>query len=302
MNNNVHLELEQLAAFSDDPAAAEHSVLRRHLASCVDCRLRLDQVNAVSSSLLTSPPSSESATLSDELLHAIDNEQLSDEHRRALNNDPSMLKAALHYAAHAPAMSNTLSSGANTSQATLSQSAPARHAGFLQRLIAWRPPAWGTIPVSAAVAFALAFLVLPYAISPQGTSELIVASYSDKPILSLHDTTADLPGMGFFHAADAQEIPFDGLRISYKQANGLFVNWAPVENTLTYHLRLTQVSAEGQRVIAELDVTQAQAHFPLLVPTPGRYQWLLSGQTTNNTHFKASGGFVVNHFATKNPS
>ncbi|NOX92392.1 MAG: hypothetical protein GXP18_08085, partial [Gammaproteobacteria bacterium] len=150
-----------------------------------------------------------------------------------LDENPAALKAALHYAIHAPAMrrrfdTTTSSMGevprearSDTTRLDTGQSQPP---GLLQRLLGWRPPAWGSIPVSAAAAFALALAVLPTAMPPSNTSPnpatLVIASYADRPVLELQGPATDLPGMGFFHAADVREIPFDGLRLRYSRADG----------------------------------------------------------------------------------
>lgn len=290
MSNDIHPELEQLAAFSEAPGVPEHSGLRRHLSTCVDCRQRLDQLNAVSHRLRAAPPMTETTHLPDALLHAIDHGQLSDAQQNVLHNDPAALKTALHYAVHAPAMQNHLD---QPIRKTIPASTTSQTPNLLQRLLDWRPPAWGAIPVTAAAAFALALIVLPQNMPP-ASSQLIVASYADRPILELQGPAADLPGMGFFHGADAREIPFDGLQLRYSRTDGLSANWSPVENAKNYQLRLTQITADGQQLFAETEVDQPQARFPQLQPTPGRYHWLLTGQATDGTRFRASGGFVVN--------
>jgi len=303
MSSDTHPELEQLTDFNQNPAAAEHAGVRRHLATCADCRQQLDQFNTLSRTLLATPPGNDAATLSDTLLHAIENDQLDDAQRRVLNDDPAALKAALHYAAHAPAMRRHFDSPAGSPAEACSNTIhpgtkQPQSPGLLQRLLHWRPPAWSSIPLSAAAAFALALVVLPSSMSPPDTSAnpaaLVIASYADRPVLELQNPTADLPGMGFFHAADTQEIPFGGLRLRYSLSDGLSADWPPVENAQNYHLRLSRINADGQQVVAKIDVNQPQVRFPQLQPTPGRYQWLLTGQGTDGNRFRASGGFVVN--------
>lgn len=293
MNNETHPPLEQLAAFGEAPAATEHAGLRRHLANCADCRQRLEQLDVMSRSLLMAPPISEAATLSDELLQAIDNDQLNDTQRSALHDNPAALKTALHYAVHAPAMQKHFDQPSVNPVSTNMQTP-----SLLQRLLDWRPPAWGAVPITAAAAFALALVVLPPAMSPsdslQNKNELIVASYTDRPILQLQDPAADLPGLGFFYAGTTHEIPFDGVKISYSRTEGLSASWALVDNAKNYHLRLVRINTDDQQLVAQIDSEQPQARFPQLNPIPGRYHWLLTGQVADGSRFRASGGFVVN--------
>ncbi len=103
MNSDTHPEPEQLAGFNQTPDAPEYAGLRRHLATCADCRQRLDQLNALSRSLRAAPPINKTVTLPNAVLHAIENGPLDDAQRHALSDDPAALKAALHYAAHAQA-------------------------------------------------------------------------------------------------------------------------------------------------------------------------------------------------------
>jgi hypothetical protein len=244
------------------------------------------------------PPISEAVSnttsLSDELLQAIDSNQLNDSQQRELNDNPAALKAALHYAVHAPAMQKHLDRSASTpAPAQTTKQTP----NLLQRLLDWRPPAWGAVPITAAVAFALALVVMPPTLSPPDLAQtgIIVASYSDRPTLALQDAAADLPGMGFFHAAEAREIPFDGLQLFYSRTDGLSANWSPVEDAKNYQLRLTRIEAEGQQLVAETRVNQPPARFAQLSPFPGHYQWQLTGQLRSGERFRASGGFVVNN-------
>ncbi len=300
MNQDTHPPLEQLIAFSEDPTSPQHAGMGRHLADCVDCRQRLAQLDIISQSLRVNPPTGETdahtTALSDELLQAIDDNQLHDSQRRLLDDDPAALKAALHYAIHAPAMQRHLARPAGTTLPA-GTGAQAKNPGLLQRLLGWRPPAWAALPLTATAAFALALVVIPPQLSPDSAQHqpgLIVASYSDRQALVLQDPAADLPGMGFFHGAEGREIPFDGLQLSYSRTDGLSANWVPVDNAKNYQLRLSRIATQGQQRIAETRVNQPPARFAQLRPRPGRYRWQLTGQLHSGERFRASGGFVVN--------
>ncbi len=288
--SDAHPGLEQLAAYVEAPAAEEHSALRCHLAACSQCRKQADYLGNLSVSLAAVLPPAEPSSLSEATVADFVDGRLPPQRQcelaAQLAEDDATLKAALHYASHAEAMRAHLN--APSPGPVLSE--PSRPSPW-RRLLAWRPPAWLSIPVTAAAAFVVALLVVP----PQaGPPAPLVVSYQDQPQLILQPAADELPGVGFFHAAQGRALPFAGLRAHYAAASGLSLDWSPVAMAKGYHLSLSLVTAQGSRPVAEIDSQQPRAHFPALVLEPARrYQWMLSGQTTDDMAFHASGGLVV---------
>lgn len=286
-----HPSLEQLAAYVEDPVAEEHGLLRRHLAACRQCRQQVDYLGSLSANLATALPAAAPSTLSEETVADFVDGRLPPQRRRELAAqlaaDDAALKAALHYASHAGAMRAHFDAPAPGPVPT----EPPRPSTW-QRLLAWRPPAWLSIPATAAAAFAVALLVIPPLAGPPAP---LVVSYQDQPQLILQPAADELPGLGFFHAAQGRALPFSGLRAHYAAADGLSLDWPPVAMAKGYHLTLSLVTAQGIRPVAEIDTRQPRAHFPTLALEPARrYQWTLSGQTSDDMAFHASGGLVVN--------
>ncbi len=288
--SDAHPSLEQLAAYVEAPAAEEHSALRHHLGVCSQCRQQVDYLGNLSANLAaallpTTPSSLSEATVADFVDGRLP-PQRQRELAAQLAEDDATLKAALHYASHAEAMRAHLEAPppGPTPTETLRPTP-------WQRLLAWRPPAWLSVPVTATAAFAVALLVIPSLTPPPAP---LVVSYQDQPHVVLRPAADELPGMGFFHAAQGRALPFAGLRAHYAAASGLTLDWPPVEMAKGYHLSLSLVAAEGIRPVAEIDTRQPRAHFPTLVLEPARrYQWTLSGQTSDDMTFHASGGLVV---------
>ena len=288
--SDAHPRLEQLAAYVEAPAAEEHSALRHHLTACCQCRQQVDYLGNLSVNLAAALPPVAAPSLSEEAVADFVDGRLPPPRQRELAaqlaGDAAALKAALHYASHAEAMRAHLEAPPPGPVST----EPLRLTAW-QRLLAWRPPAWLSVPVTATAAFAIALLVIPPLAGPPAP---LVVSYQDQPQLILQPAVDELPGLGFFHAAQGRALPFAGLRAHYAAASGLTLDWPPVEMAKGYHLSLSLVAAEGIRPVAEIDTRQPRAHFPTLVLEPARrYQWTLSGQTSDDMTFHASGGLVV---------
>lgn len=288
--SDAHPKLEQLAAYVEAPATEEHSTLRCHLAACSQCRQQADYLGNLSANLAIALPTTTPPSLSEASVADFVDGRLPPQRQRELAaqlvEDDAALKAALHYASHAEAMRAHLE--APPPDPVLTET---MRATPWQRLLAWRPPAWLSVPVTAAVAFAAALLVIPPLVSPPAPW---VISYQDQPQLILQPTADELPGLGFFHTAQGRALPFAGLRAHYATESGLTLDWPPIEMAKGYHLSLSLVAAEGIQPVAKIDTRQPRAHFPTLELEPARrYQWTLSGQMSDDMTFHASGGLVV---------
>lgn len=288
--SDAHPSLEQLAAYVEAPAAEEHSALRCHLAACNPCRQQVDYLGNLSANLAAALPPATPSSLSEESVADFVDGRLPPQRQRELAaqlaEDAAALKAALHYASHAEAMRAHLEAPPPGPVPT----EPLRPSPW-QRLLAWHPPAWLSIPVTTAAAFAVALLVIPPLAS---LPPPLVVSYQDQPQLILQPAADELPGLGFFHAAQGRALPFVGLRAQYAKASGLTLEWPPVEMAKGYHLSLSLVGSDGIQPVAEINTRQPRAHFPTLVLEPARrYQWILSGQTSDDMAFHTSGGLVV---------
>jgi len=288
METDTHPPLERLTAYLEHPQAAEHAELRRHLAGCAHCRRQVSELSRITGSLEQLLPTTRDnrhdipeAAIAELVERGIDA-------RERLQEDPRALKAALHYATHSAAMRAHLEREAGPATGT-GISPPAQSSPW-RRLLDWRPPALLTVPLAAAAALAVAVNLLPLlGHTPAGGQ--FVASFQDRAVLQMQ--APEMPGMGFFHDAGTREIPFDGLRMQYRDGAGLRADWQAVDAAKSYTLRLLQV-AGPDRPLAETRGPDTHAEFPGLVLEAGRrYRWTLSGETADGQSFRAEGGFAL---------
>ncbi len=299
METETHPALEDLTAYVEQPQAPEHRELRTHIAGCTPCRQQVSHLSRITHSLAQLLPEPEDAPTGAEIPEAVVAEFVergssgnTADARELIDKNPRALKAALHYAAHSESMRTHLNSeAAGVVTGTASDTKKPTERPFLQRLFDWRPPALFAVPLTAAAVFAVAINLLPLLGATPGNNP-VSASFQDHAVLQMQ--SPELPGVGFFHGAKAQEIPFDGVRLQYRDGAGLSASWQPVESAKSYTLSLTQVTTGENPLLAKSDSRQAHIHFPALSLQAGRrYQWTLTGETTGGQSFRADGGFAV---------
>lgn len=293
MTTETHPQLEQLLEYLESPNASTHTELRRHMASCSQCRKQVTNLNTLSHTLSQAVAHENISEVPNKLIEDFVDGRLDEPQHQAaqtkLKQNKDALKAALHYATHSTAMR----AADNSTQPHAASPTVNARAGLLQRLFAWRPPALTTVPLAAAAAFALTILVLPL-LDKQDDNMLAVATFQDHPALSLQAPAADTPGMGFFHSAQGREIPFAGIQMQYNPQSGVKIHWPAVESAKNYHLQLSIASNEGKQFLAEADSQLPEAHFKNLKLEAGRhYQWVLTGLTKTGLSFRTDGGFAV---------
>jgi len=159
-------------------------------------------------------------------------------------------------------------------------------------LFDWRPFAWISIPLTAITVFALSVLLIPQ-LQNQNNQHWTMASYQDTQLSRYKQAATPSPGIGFFSNAAVTQQAFDNISISYSQ-NRLHLNWQAVQDAQQYTFSLyrgknkqkslvTTTTAEtNTAVIDNLDLQLAQ-----------HYMWELKGQTTDQSVFSVSGGFVI---------
>ena len=249
--------------------------------------------------------------------------------KQQIHGQADALKAALHYATHSAAMRRELADTApvTSTQSTastqttidvtaVSPDAKIPHAqtpglgqmikATLSRWLDWSPHAWISVPVTAVAVFSVTLLLLPQlnmqhksSTSPLPISANVIAVYQDDPFISFHAANAQRPGIGFFNTTPAQRESFKPVTLSINNS-GLDMRWPRVKNAQDYQIQLAVYhgtvnhSSEAETLFSQ-NTSQAAIHFDNFTPEPGRrYEWTISGHTTDNQTFKASGGFVLN--------
>ncbi|MGB5396794.1 MAG: hypothetical protein WBN96_06560, partial [Gammaproteobacteria bacterium] len=270
-----------------------------HLAQCQACRDEVAALTAVDRFY----PELEHATddAAQQLICDYVDDRLAPQARAEavalIHNDDSALKAALHYASHAASMSAALGER-DTEQGQQHTPAAAKTTGttgvfsMLGRWLDLRAPLWAVVPATAFAVALLAVSLQTYMSGSHGSYQ--VASYQDNPVIQFRKNE-DLPGIGFFSKADRSTTAYNNVQVEVLDANRIRIDWPQVANALQYSLRLQMFNQNQKLPLGEISTRLPTATFTTAELSSGRrYEWILSGKTTDDKTFYASGGFVIN--------
>jgi len=299
-----HPELEQLKSYLHNIDATEFSSLRLHLAQCSQCRALVEGIMGLQ--LMSQQPISlqkEEDLLTDHehqlIADYVDGRLSGAEHQQQkefIHSNSSALKASLHYASHKSAMDKaSLESGSDSSlvtgMATNSNHLWSRLQKKMKALVTFDAPVWLTVPVTAALVAILSVNLFDYSAPvPAGYT---IASYQDHAIIQFRPKD-HLPGIGFFaNSAQFSEV-YDTLKVTVSDDGRFTIQWPPVARAIKYNLRL-QMFDQGNKVVLG-QVTTEKTSAVIAAQQHGiyhRYEWVLSGETSDNRVFLATGGFVI---------
>lgn len=315
MNTESHPDTDLLKAYSLDCESREYDSVRMHLARCASCRNEVDAINALVNhydGLAARHAAVGHAAVDriDEQSHQqiidyVEGDLQADEQEKVAamirSNDEAM-KAALHYASHRSAMSKKLDvqvQAAEDQALNSRQTSPVP--GFLQRLSAWldfRTPLWLTLSSTAIAVLALVYMVpaLYPVTGPNSMSTYTVASYQDNPVIQYRAKDA-LPGMGFFSKAEQFSTAYTNVEVAIEEetsSSKLVIRWPKVKRAMLYTMRLQMFDQGGKKTIGEITTDETRGVFT--VSQPGinkRYEWVLSGTTSDEKTFYSTGGFII---------
>jgi len=287
MDSAEHPEDQLIQDYLATPDSEVFADLRLHLASCSYCRRRAEVTATLRDQghWLESERAEADPRVADLLAGKLNPEQAS-QLKQELKQDPASLRAALHYASHAQAMSGI--------------SAPARQdespwsmiTDLVRDWLNFQAPLWQMAPVVAVVMTVAVLVINQY--YPEGDNgQSQVVAFQDNPTLQFasHETQ---PGIGFFSQQGANAQPFDGMRIELLEGNRLRLSWPEIPGATDYNLKI-QVFRDGEtRVLARQTASSTVAELVIAEPlTQHRYEWVLSGDTGDNRSFQTNGGFVI---------
>lgn len=309
-----HPDIDKLTEYLLEPDNAGDKPLRQHLASCQACRTTVERLAGMHQSLQRQPFSSladsspltetddmQIAAMLDGALTSAQEKEL----RLKIDKSPAMLKSALHYASHSAAMQrdnivaeSLTETFVKTMDATRTKAIHERNPapGLFSRFMHWldqQTAALISVPVTAAIVFALAITFLPDA---QNTpSPFTIAAYQDDPVITFKPDSAARPGIGFFNTFGSSDIrPFVSMQISLSDSDILNMSWPKIATALEYNINISSVNNEGTTVLYSASTKQPGARFEGFRAQPGkRYEWVISGHTSEHSTFKTSGGFVI---------
>ncbi len=315
MNNetqaNNHPDWNNIVGFIDDPGATEFKDIELHLASCVDCRTKASELAQLQLELssadfiqqqtlidIVQSKSNNLTTLSEQEIEDYvdgnDDEQQQQHVKTLLHEEPTALKAALHYASHQSAMMRELPELENMLSVSKSINTPQVNkvsiTSLIKRFLTQPIPAWIMLPASG-FASVLLFLILNSQFQTND-SGVKIASYQDNAVLQF-STKNQQPGIGFFSNARKKTIAFENVVVSINDKAALHIHWPAINAALSYTIIIKKIDFNQTVVIAEQTVSTNNVIFddiPLF--NNRRYQWVLTGDTSDSESFYASGGFV----------
>ena len=287
MDSSDHPEDQLIQDYLNTPDSNIYAALRLHLASCGYCRQRTEVTARLREQghWLESEPAEADPRVTDLLAGNLDSEQAR-QLQQELKQDPASLRAALHYASHAQAMSEI--TAPDQAKVSLWSMVTARIRDWLN----FQAPLWQMAPVVAVVMTVTVLVINQYYPAGQnGKSQIVV--FQDNPTLQFASQETQ-PGIGFFSQQGANARPFGGMSIELLEGNRLRLSWPEIPLATDYNLKI-QVFRDGEtRVLARQTLSSTSAELVIDEPlTQHRYEWVLSGDTGDTRSFQTNGGFVI---------
>ena len=287
MDSNDHPEDQLIQDYLKAPQEKVYDELRLHLAGCGHCRRRTEVTAMLreQGQWLESERVEADPRVADLLAGKLPPRQAS-QLQQELKQDPASLRATLHYAAHAQAMSGITEPDRHN--ASLWSMCLAQVKNWLN----FQAPLWQTAPVVAVVMTVAVLVFNQYSPADRSAQAQIVA-FQDKQMLR-YASQEIRPGIGFCSQQAADAEPFEGMNIELLEGNRLRLSWPEIPMATGYNLKI-QVFRDGEtRVLARQSSTSAEVELLLeQALTQHRYEWVLSGDTSDSRSFQTNGGFVV---------
>lgn len=287
MDSPDHPEDQFLQDYLKTPECADFAELRLHLASCGSCRRRAEVIATLQDRghWLESEQTEIDPRVAAMLAGKLDPEQ-TNQLREEIKQDPASLRAALHYASHARAMSEI--KGSDKPDASLWTMT----AAMVRNWLNFELPLWQMAPALALV-MAVAVLAINqyYPAGLDGRAQIV--AFQDNPTLQFASQESQ-PGIGFFSQQGTNAEPFGDMKIELLTGNRLRLSWPEIPAASNYNLKI-QVFRNGEiRVLARQTSSSPVAELLIDEPlTQHRYEWVLSGDAGDNRSFQTNGGFVI---------
>ncbi|MFV2055353.1 MAG: hypothetical protein ACC707_02755 [Thiohalomonadales bacterium] len=295
MNNITHPDTDSLLGFLERPEDSEFAELSLHLATCNHCRNELIEVSSLKQRLCN-----------------YKHRDLSKPSKTEKTKDS--LYANLHFASHSEAMrqglaAHVLRSPADSINKTSStfDPHPSNNAGIRTTKLSnpkffahfltyfqWRPPLWSALAMTALLLLTVTYNLQVLTFKP---SSLDIIAYQDNPVLTYTSQRDDNPGLGFFSDIQTSTKRFSGITITQENSHNITVTWPKIENSRSATIRLYQLSKGDRQLVDEQEVPGNEVTFSIesleTLQDAARFEWTLSGTTTDRKEFRTSGGFVI---------
>jgi len=303
---NDHPEIESLKSYLNNSAATEFNDLRLHLAQCSQCRteveglIGLQKITELSASNVSTSDASGNDVLTEQehqlIVDYVDG-RLSEvefqQQEEFLHANPAAMKAALHYASHKSAMDRSMMD----KSAHLNSSAQFNNglwSGFLTKFKSManlQTPVWLTVPVTAVLVALLSINLFNQPVTDQHL--LSIANYQDNANMQFRSKD-QIPGIGFFAKSTQLSKSYAGVSVSISEEKHFTLQWPSVANAIKYKIRLQMFNEGNKVVLGEVTTEKNSAVITVDVDSiVHRYEWVLSGETSDARVFFANGGFVI---------
>lgn len=305
---NDHPEIESLKSYLNNSAATEFNDLRLHLAQCSQCRTEVEGLIGLQKiTELSASNSSDNDVLSEQqhqLITDYIDGRLSEaefqQQKEFLQSNPAAMKAALHYASHKSAMDRSISESLkkSTQVSSSDQLNSSLWVGLLikfkskaKSLANLQTPVWLTVPVAATLVALLTINLFNQPITEQPL--VSIARYQDNAIIQFR-SKEQIPGIGFFAKSTQLSKSYAGVSVSIAEDKYFKLQWPSVPDAIKYNIRLQMFDQGNKIVMGEVATEKNSAVITVDIDDIShRYEWVLSGETSDARVFFANGGFVI---------
>lgn len=293
MNVKDHPELEVLNKYLINSTSAEFSDLRLHLAQCSECRAQVDGLNALAH--ISHLPTDTLTETQHQKIHDYINDELPVGERKEIeqfiHSNTSAMKAALHITSHNSLQDRISSATVTGFQESTTNRFLSTFSAYLKSLLSYQTPLWISAPVTAALVALLSLNLFEQNATQQPYT---IASYQDNAIIQFRSKD-NLPGIGFFAKSELSSTDYDGLQVNVSDNRHFELHWPAISNAVKYKLRLHRFNQGKKSLVSELTTDRTS----VVIETESekifsRYEWSLTGNTSDNRSFMAKGGFVIN--------
>jgi len=290
MSKPQHPELERLIGYVESPRGKSDRSIALHLACCKECRVHVSnlmQLQQQVKAMAGANTSSSENVLSEEDEKAIVGNHLDSEQIRRLKKNKQRLKAALYLSSQINAMESAEAS--TPTRPTQANRNSVNFTTWWQKISAMMPQ-WEYAALAASLTLAVIFGIN---LMQRDTQTNIVA-YSDNPVVVFKQVKRNTPGIGFFSDAVNVSKPYNGVSVRPRGDKNWLLEWPKIDGAENYLLQLYRVTNGKHELLFEKRTMNTNLLISdLAIVGHTRYEWKLSGNTSNQRRFNANGGFVL---------
>lgn len=291
---NEHPEIETLQNYLDNSSSSEFSAVRLHIAQCLQCRTLVENLMNLKdiSQQVTDPLTEHQHQMIDDYINDRLSANEKEKQKDFIDSNPQAMKAALHYASKQSAFKRHAKSKTISKQQTSFSSFWSVLRDKFKPLFSYQAPVWISAPATAAFVALISFSLYE---NQQNSRGYKIASYQDNAIIQFRPVNS-LPGIGFFAKSENSEMHYNNVDITVTENRDFIIHWPAIEKAIKYNLRLQVFDQGTKKQIGNITTDKNSALITTgLENIYHRYEWVLTGETSDKLTFMANGGFVINN-------